>query len=163
MQYFYVWPYHQLWGLLFHPDITVMVDWALKINYLSIYLSTLSRQMNMGSLTCAHIWEPSLTLRPRQGMEPRVFGLEVRRSISELRLPITKPLHFSELVDEKSTFFSKQATGYINVRPGFNCAWLTETLWCHLTTLLEDCCWQTNRFVKSTLQFEDMLKVNVHH
>ena len=23
---------------LYHPDITIMVDWALKINYLSIYL-----------------------------------------------------------------------------------------------------------------------------
>ena len=29
------------WQTVFHPDITIMVDWALKINYLiSIYLAT---------------------------------------------------------------------------------------------------------------------------
>ena len=32
--------YVLFWQTEFRPDITVMVDWALKINYLSIYLST---------------------------------------------------------------------------------------------------------------------------
>ena len=35
--YYYLFIYFQL-VLLFRPDITVMVDWALKINYLSIVI-----------------------------------------------------------------------------------------------------------------------------
>ena len=84
--------------------------------------SVLLRQMDTGSLTCAHIWvsavhtkggghdkkkcAPELTRRDRkqlsftllrQGIEPRDFGLEVRRSTTELRPPnefhATPPLH----------------------------------------------------------------------